>query len=85
MGFLTSYVKNGEIRPSHSYKVILEQGEERNQLNSCKEQFLICSSTFRKQKCVNFKTLAQLFSSFNPFRPICLCAEALNNSFIALG
>ena len=25
MGFLTSFVKNGEIRPSHSYKIILEQ------------------------------------------------------------
>ena len=30
MGFLTSFVKNGEI----SYKIILEQREERNQLNS---------------------------------------------------
>ena len=34
MGFLTSSVKNGEIRPSLSYKIILEHGEERNQLNS---------------------------------------------------
>ena len=33
MGFLTSLVKNGEIRPSHSYRIILEQREERNQLN----------------------------------------------------
>ena len=32
-GFLTSFVKNGEIRPSLSYKIILEQ-LERNQLNS---------------------------------------------------
>ena len=24
MGFLTSFVKNGEIRPSLSYKIILE-------------------------------------------------------------
>ena len=34
MGFLTSFVKNGEIRPSASYKIILEQNEDRNQLNS---------------------------------------------------
>ena len=34
MGFLTSFVKNGEIRPSLYYKIILEQREERNQLNS---------------------------------------------------
>ena len=33
MGLLTSFVKNGEIRPSVSYKIILEQ-KERNQLNS---------------------------------------------------
>ena len=31
---LTSFVKNGEIRPSLSYKIILAQREERNQLNS---------------------------------------------------
>ena len=30
MGFLM----HGEIRPSHSYKTILEQQEERDQLNS---------------------------------------------------
>ena len=34
MGFLTCLVKNGEIRPSHSYKIILEQREDRDQLNS---------------------------------------------------
>ena len=34
MGFLTSFVKNSEIRPSLSYKIILEQREERIQLNS---------------------------------------------------
>ena len=34
MGFLTSFVKNGEIRPSLCYKIMLEQEEERNQLNS---------------------------------------------------
>ena len=33
--FFTSFVKNGEIgRPSVSYKINLEQKEERNQLNS---------------------------------------------------
>ena len=36
MGFLTFFVKNGEIRPSHndSYKIIRGQREERNQVNS---------------------------------------------------
>ena len=34
MGFLTSFVKNGEITPSVSCKIILEQKGERNQLNS---------------------------------------------------
>ena len=33
-GFFTGLVKNGEIRPSHSYKTILEQREERDQLSS---------------------------------------------------
>ena len=33
-GVLTSFVKNGEIRPLLCYKIILEQREERNQLNS---------------------------------------------------
>ena len=30
MGFLTSFVKNGEIRPSLCYKIVLEQREEGN-------------------------------------------------------
>ena len=30
--FFTSFVKNAEIRPSRSSKIILEQREERNQL-----------------------------------------------------
>ena len=34
MGFLTRFVKNGEIRPSLSYKIIIEQQEERSQRNS---------------------------------------------------
>ena len=33
MGFLTFFVKNDEIRPSLSYKIILKQ-LERNQLSS---------------------------------------------------
>ena len=32
MGFLTCLVKDGEIRPSNSYKTILEKREERDQL-----------------------------------------------------
>ena len=34
VGFFTSFVKNGEIRPSFNHKIILEQREEGNQLNS---------------------------------------------------
>ena len=33
MRFFTSFVKSGEIRPSVSYKIIIEQKEERDQLN----------------------------------------------------
>ena len=51
MGFLTSFVKNGEIRPSLCYKIILEQRKEINQLNSSQVQLVICFSAFRKQKC----------------------------------
>ena len=36
MGFFTSFVKNGEIRPSLCYEIILEQREERNQLKNDK-------------------------------------------------
>ena len=42
MGFLNVSVKNGEIRSSLSYKIILEHREERNQLNSSKEQLVVC-------------------------------------------
>ena len=41
MGFLTSFVKNGEIRPSLCYKIILEQRKEINQLNSSQVQLVI--------------------------------------------
>ena len=58
MGFLTRLVKNGEIRPSHSYKTILEQREEKDQLNSWKEQHVICSGAFWKQKCENLKNVS---------------------------
>ena len=34
MRFLICLVKNGDIRPSHSYKTILEQREERDELNT---------------------------------------------------
>ena len=34
LGFLVSFVKNAELRLSLSYKIILEQREERDQLNS---------------------------------------------------
>ena len=44
-----SFVKNSEKRPPLRYKIILEQREERNQLNSLKEQLVICSSAFWEQ------------------------------------
>ena len=53
MGFFTSFIKNGEIRPSVSYKIILEQKGERNKLNSRKKQLVICLIAFWKQKCEN--------------------------------
>ena len=64
MGFLTSFVKNSGIRPLLSYKIILEQREERNQLNSSKEQLVICSSAFWKQKCENLKNISLTFFKF---------------------
>ena len=55
MGLLISFFKNGETRPSFSYKIILEQREERNKLNSSKEQLVIRSSAFCKQKVREFE------------------------------
>ena len=63
-GFLTSFVENGEIRPSLSYKIILEQGEERNQLNSWQEQLILRSSAFWKQKYKNLKNISLTFFKF---------------------
>ena len=40
MGPLTSFVKNGEIRPSLSYKIILEQHEQRNKLFKAATRYL---------------------------------------------
>ena len=34
MGFYTSFVKNGEMRPSLCYKIMLEQNNERRESNS---------------------------------------------------
>ena len=50
MGFLISLAKNGVLRPSHSYKAILEEREER-------EQLVICCSAFWKQKRENLKNI----------------------------
>ena len=64
MVFLTSFVKNGEIRLSVNCKIILEQKEERNQLNSRKEQLVICLIAFWKQKCENLKNISLTFFKF---------------------
>ena len=85
MGFLTSLVKNGEIRPSQGYKIILEQQEEKNQLNSLKEQLVICSSAFWKQKCENLKNVSLTFFKFNPFRPTLSLARGNNQQFYCTG
>ena len=61
MGFLISFVKNDEIRPSITCQLILERREERNQLNSRKKQLVICSSAFWKQKCENLKKQPNIF------------------------
>ena len=42
MGFLTSFVKNGEIIPSLSYKIILEKRDEK--INSFCERNNSCSA-----------------------------------------
>ena len=56
-GFLPSFVENGDTRPSLCHKVILEKREERNQLSPLKEQLVICSSAFLKEKCENLKNV----------------------------
>ena len=48
-GVLTCLVRIGEIRPSHSYKTILEQREERDQLNSRRENSGPALAHFEKQ------------------------------------
>ena len=87
MGFLTSLFKNDEIRPSLSYKIILEQREERNRLNSWKEQLVICSSAFWKQNYENLKNVSLTFFKFQsiPTYSVSAWPEALIDSFIALG
>ena len=84
MGFLTPFVKNDEIRPSLSYKFILEQREQRSQLNSWKEQLVICSVAFWKQKCENLKNVPLTFFKFKSIPTYCLWPEALIGNFIAL-
>ena len=78
MGFLTSFVKNGEVRPSLSYKIILEQQEETIQLNSWKEKVVICSSAFWEQKCENLRKVSLTFLSLHPFWPIQSLARGAN-------
>ena len=50
MGIFASFAKNGEIRPSVSYKIIREQNEERKKFDSSKEQLVIWSSAFLKMR-----------------------------------
>ena len=60
-GFWPLFLKNGE---KLSYKIILEQREERIQLNTWKEHLLIYSSAFWKQKCENLKKISLSFFKF---------------------
>ena len=85
MGFLISFVKNDEIRPSISCQIILEWREERNQLNSRKEQLVICSSAFGNKNVKTWITLALHFSSFNPYRPILSVVRGTNRQFYCTG
>ena len=85
MGFLVSFVKNDEIRRSISCQIILEWREERNQLNSWKEQLVICSSAFWKQKCENLKNISLTFLNFNPYRPTLSLARGTNRQFYCTG
>ena len=70
MGFLVSFVKNDEIRPSISCQIILEWREERNQLNYWNVQLEICSSAF---------------STFNPYRPTVSLARGTYRQFYCTG
>ena len=85
MGFLISFVKNDEIRPLITFQIILEWREERNQLNSWKEQLVICSGAFWKKNARTWKTLAQYFPSFNPNRPTLSLARGTNRQFYCTG
>ena len=74
MGVFISFVKNGQIRPSLSYKTILEQREERNLLNSLKEQLVICSSaSVWKQKCENLQNISLKIFKFQSIPIYLLC------------
>ena len=88
MGFLTSFVKNGEIRPSVSYKIILEQKEERNQLNSWKEQLVISlpNRILETKMWELEKHQPNIFQVSIHSDLLCLWSEALiDRRFIALG
>ena len=63
-GVFDHFAKDGKIRPSLGYKIILEQREERNQLSSWKEQLVICSSAIWKQKYENLKNVSLNFFKF---------------------
>ena len=58
MGLLTSFfLKMVKQDPHLANKIILEQQEERNQLNSWKEQLVICPAHFANKKCENLKNV----------------------------
>ena len=86
MGCFTSFDKNSEIRPSLSYKIILEERDERNQFNLLKEQLVICSSAFWKQKCQNLKNVSLTFFKFQSIATLTVHVqtEALIDNFIAM-
>ena len=81
---LTSFVKNGEIRPSLSYKIFLEQREERNQL----QQFL--KGTTRDlfwcilgKICENLKNFSLTFFKFQSI-PACSVSDQRHKSTVLL-
>ena len=71
-----------KLRYSLRYKIILER-EERNQLNSLKEQLVICSRRISETKIRELEKEVSIFQV--TFNPLCLRPEALIDSFVALG
>ena len=83
MGFLTSFVENGEIRPSVGYKIF-----SRTKIRRKKSSQLLKGTTCDLPNCILGTKMRELekrkpkhFSSFNPFRPTLSRTRGTNRSF----